>query len=161
MKDHITIVGNVGADPEYRRLPDGTPVVSLRVASTDRRYDVKAGAWVDGLTSWYRVSVFRTLGEHVAASVRRGQRIVVHGTLAIKRWEAGDKSGTDAEIDAVALGHDLAFGTSVFTRDEKPRGQADTGESATEWAAPGAESGADADSADGRTWQAEPAVTPF
>ncbi|MEW1833752.1 single-stranded DNA-binding protein [Microbacterium sp. NPDC079995] len=155
MKDHITIVGNVGADPEFRRLPDGTPVVSLRVASTDRRYDAKAGAWVDGLTSWYRVSVFRTLGEHVAASVRRGQRVVVHGTLAIKRWEAGEKSGTDAEIDAVAVGHDLAFGTTVFTGTSRPRdeGQAPT----SEWAP--AEDAAEDVGADSR--EPEPAGTPF
>ncbi|MFI8631883.1 single-stranded DNA-binding protein [Microbacterium sp. NPDC077663] len=155
MKDHITIVGNVGADPEFRRLPDGTPVVSLRVASTDRRYDAKAGAWADGLTSWYRVSVFRALGEHVAASVRRGQRVVVHGTLAIKRWEAGEKSGTDAEIDALAVGHDLAFGTTVFTGASRPRDEAHA--PATEWAP--ADDSADATEEDHR--QPEAAGTPF
>lgn len=155
MKDHITIVGNVGADPEFRRLPDGTPVVSLRVASTDRRYDAKAGAWVDGLTSWYRVSVFRALGEHVAASVRRGQRVVVLGTLAIKRWEAGEKSGTDAEIDALAVGHDLAFGTTVFTGTSRPR---DEGQAPTSGWAP-ADDAADVVEADSR--EPEPAGTPF
>lgn len=138
MKDHITIVGNVGAEPEFRRLPDGTPVVSLRVASTDRRYDAKAGAWVDGHTSWYRVSVFRTLGEHVAASVQKGHRVVVHGVLAIKRWEAGERSGTDAEIDALAVGHDLAFGTSVFSRTSRAR-EDQAPADGDGWAAPGTE----------------------
>ncbi|AZS43908.1 single-stranded DNA-binding protein [Microbacterium oleivorans] len=157
MKDHITIVGNVGGDPEFRRLPDGTPVVSLRVASTDRRYDAKTGAWVDGHTSWYRVSVFRTLGEHVAASVRRGQRVVVHGVLAIKRWEAGEKTGTDAEIDALAVGHDLAFGTTVFTGAARSRDETPAVDTEAEWAAPGA----GAESVDEPQWQAEPVATPF
>lgn len=151
MKDHITVVGNVGADPEFRRLPDGTPVSSLRLASTERRFDAKAGTWVDGPTSWYRVSVFRTLGEHVAASVRKGQRVVVHGTLTIKRWEAGDKSGTDAEIDAVAVGHDLAFGTTVFTPEARPR--VATVERAE------AEPAEDASRED--EWAGEPVPTPF
>ncbi len=157
MKDHITIVGNVGADPEFRRLPDGTPVVSLRVASTERRYDAKAGAWVDGHTSWYWVSVFRALGEHVAASVRRGQRVVVLGTLAIKRWEAGEKSGTDAEIDALAVGHDLAFGTTVFTGTSRPREEARPTEADAEWAPAGPVE----DSADDRVDRPEPVATPF
>ena len=156
MKDHITIVGNVAADPEFRRLPDGTPVASMRVASTDRRYDAKAGAWVDGLTSWYRVSVFRTLGEHVAASVRKGQRVVVHGVLAIKRWEAGEKSGTDAEIDALAVGHALAFGTTVFTGAARARSEAPAAESEPGWAP------ADAvPAADEPQWEAAPVPTPF
>lgn len=154
MKDHITIVGNVAADPDFRRLPDGTPVVSMRVASTDRRYDAKAGAWVDGITSWYRVSVFRTLGEHVAASVCKGQRVVVHGVLAIKRWEAGEKSGTDAEIDALAVGHDLAFGTTVFSgaaraREDAPAPAADEG-----WAPQGA-------AVEEPQRESEPVPTPF
>ena len=157
MKDHITIVGNVGADPEFRRLPDGTPVVSLRVASTDRRYDAKSGAWVDGLASWYRVSVFRTLGEHVAASVRKGQRVVVHGALAIKRWEAGEKSGTDAEIDAFAVGHDLAFGTTVFTGTARTKEEGSGGATDAEWAAPGSDEATPSEP----QWQAEPVATPF
>jgi single-strand DNA-binding protein len=159
MKDHITIVGNVGADPEFRRLPDGTPVISLRVASTERRYDAKGGAWVDGPTSWYKVSVFRGLGEHVAASVRRGQRVIVFGSLVIKRWEAGEKSGTDAEIDAIAVGHDLAFGTTVFTGEARPQ-RADARSQPgpdDEWAAPGDEPGSERE----EQWLAAPAATPF
>lgn len=156
MKDHITIVGNVAADPEFRRLPDGTPVVSMRVASTDRRYDAKAGAWVDGLTSWYRVSIFRTLGEHVAASVRKGQRVVVHGVLSIKRWEAGEKTGTDAEIDALAIGHDLAFGTTVFTGAARTRSEAPPADAEQGWAPVG-----DVPAADEAQWEADPVPTPF
>lgn len=159
MKDHITIVGNVGADPEFRRLPDGTPVISLRVASTERRYDTKSGAWVDGSTSWYKVSVFRGLGEHVAASVRRGQRVIVFGSLVIKRWEAGEKSGTDAEIDALAVGHDLAFGTTVFTGEARPQRVDAAAQPAADdgWAAPGTAVEEEPE----EQWRAEPAATPF
>ncbi len=158
MKDQITVVGNVAADPELRRLPDGAPVVSFRVASTDRRYDAKAGAWVDGATSWYRVSAFRALGEHVAASVRRGHRVIVQGGLTIRRWEAGDKSGTDAEIEANAVGAELAFGTTTYTRATKSRGdEASPAEAQAEWAPPQAE----AAGVGAGEWGSPAAGTPF
>lgn len=115
MKDHITIVGNVGAEPELRRLADGTTIAALRVATQDRHLDTKSGEWVDGATSWYDVSAFRGLGENVLASIRRGQRVIVSGALTIRRWENGDRSGTSAEIVAAAIGPELKFGTTVFT----------------------------------------------
>lgn len=101
--------------------------------------------------------MFRALGEHVAASVRRGQRVVVLGTLAIKRWEAGEKSGTDAEIDALAVGHDLAFGTTVFTGTSRPREEARPVEADAEWAPAGSVE----DSADDRVDRPQPVATPF
>lgn len=120
MKDHITIVGNVGAPPELRRGPDGVAIASFRVASTDRRRDPKTNEWTDGPTSWYSVSAFRALGENVLASIRRGQRVVVTGTLEIREWESGEKSGTSAQIVADAVGHDLKFATTVATPVRRP-----------------------------------------
>jgi single-strand DNA-binding protein len=53
---------------------------------------------------------------NVVGSVNKGQRVVVSGKLRVRDWESGDRAGTTVEIDADALGHDLAWGTSVFTR---------------------------------------------
>lgn len=146
MKDQITIVGNIGGDPELRRLGDGTTIASFRIASHERRYDAKTSTWVDGVPSWYDVSAFRTLGEHVLASVRKGQRVIVTGALTIRRWESGERSGTAAEIEATAVGHELRFGTTVYTpsaprRDEESTAPAPEPEpvAAGAWAAPEAE----------------------
>jgi single-strand DNA-binding protein len=148
MKDQITIVGNIGGDPELRRLADGTPIASFRIASHERRYDQKTSSWVDGTPSWYDVSAFRTLGEHVLASVKRGQRVIVTGALTIRRWESGERSGTAAEIEATAVGHELRFGTTVYTasaprREEPAEAPSEAPEAepvaAGAWAAPGAE----------------------
>jgi single-strand DNA-binding protein len=53
----------------------------------------------------------------VNTSVSKGQRIVVTGRLRIRDWVAGEKTGTNIEVDADAVGHDLSWGTSAFVRN--------------------------------------------
>ncbi|GAA1847498.1 single-stranded DNA-binding protein [Microbacterium koreense] len=169
----VTITGNVAAPPEHRRTPSGTAYTRLRVASTERRFEKSQGTWTDGATSWYTVSVWRALGEHAYASLRKGDRIVVAGRLRIREWESGDKSGTAAEVDAEAIGHDLLWGTTVFTRDGAPSGGA-AAESARERSDAGGEArvGRAGDEPPVEAWatrtvpdsapvEAEPVDTPF
>ena len=49
-------------------------------------------------------------------SVRKGERVVVHGRLRLRAWENGEKSGTAIEIEADSIGHDLAWGTTTLTK---------------------------------------------
>lgn len=62
------------------------------------------------------MSTFRNLAINAAASIAKGDRIVVQGRFRIRSWESGAKSGVNVEIDADALGHDLAWGKSSFTK---------------------------------------------
>jgi single-strand DNA-binding protein len=48
--------------------------------------------------------------------VKKGERVVVTGRLRIREWENGDRAGTNIDIEADALGHDLAWGTASFVR---------------------------------------------
>ncbi len=116
MSDHITIVGNIAGDPRHTHTPSGIPITMFRVASSPRRFDRTTEKWVDGETSWYSVSAFRALALNAAASLQRGERVIVSGRLRIRNWDKGDRSGTTAEIDAEAIGHDLLWGTSRFER---------------------------------------------
>ena len=116
MSDHITIVGNIAGDPRHTHTPSGIPITTFRVASAPRRFDRTTEKWVDGETSWYSVSAFRALAINTAASLQRGERVIVSGRLRIRTWESGERSGTTAEIDAEAIGHDLLWGTSRFER---------------------------------------------
>lgn len=111
----VTIVGNLAEDPRRHDSSAGSPVTSFRVGCVQRRLDKGLDKWVDGPTSWYRVSAFRSLGQHAFESLRKGQRVVVVGKLRLRSWEAGDKQGVAAEIDAEAVGHDLRWGTSAFS----------------------------------------------
>lgn len=111
---HICLVGNVATVPERHQSGGGDSVVRFRVASSPRRFDRDSGRWQDGQTSWYSVSVFRSLADNAFASLNKGDRVVLSGRLRIRNWEAGDKRGTDAEIEVDALGHDLLWGTTRF-----------------------------------------------
>lgn len=138
MTDLITITGVVATTPRFVSNADGLKVTSFRLASQLGRFDRERGAWVDLGTNWYTVTAFRRLAEHAAASLEKGDRVIVQGRLRIRSWESGDRSGTTVEIDADAIGHDLMWGTSQFTRASRaggaPGGLGAAGESQAEWA---------------------------
>jgi single-strand DNA-binding protein len=94
----------------------GLPITSFRLASTQRRYDRGAQKWIDAETNWYTVTCFRQLAINVVGSIDKGQRVLVTGRLRVRDWQTGDRAGTNVEVDADAVGHDLAWGTSVYTR---------------------------------------------
>lgn len=116
MTDTLTLTGLVATTPRHLVTSEGLPITSFRLASTQRRYDRGAAKWIDGETNWYTVTCFRQLAINVVGSIAKGQRIVVVGRLRVRDWENGDRAGTTVEIDADALGHDLAWGSAVFTR---------------------------------------------
>lgn len=116
MTDTLTLTGLVATTPRHLVTGEGLPITSFRLASTQRRYDRGAAKWIDGETNWYTVTCFRQLAINVVGSIAKGQRIVVAGRLRVRDWESGDRAGTTVEIDADALGHDLAWGSAVFTR---------------------------------------------
>lgn len=116
MTDSITLTGLVATTPRHLVTSEGLPITSFRLASTQRRYDRGAQKWIDGETNWYTITAFRQLAVNVVGSVNKGQRVVVSGKLRVRDWESGDRAGTTVEVDADALGHDLSWGTSVFTR---------------------------------------------
>ncbi|MEJ1155637.1 MULTISPECIES: single-stranded DNA-binding protein [Microbacterium] len=131
MQDTITIRGNLAADPEQRRISTGDTVTSFRVGTTARRRDKATGEWTDDETNWYQVSAFRTLGEHVFASLRKGHPVIVSGRLRLRTWESSTGKGMSADIEADAVGHDLRWGSTVYTRaarddagTEQPNGDA-------------------------------------
>lgn len=79
MYHKITIIGNLGRDPEMRYTPDGTPVTTFSVA-TNRRWVNPDGSHGEE-TIWFRVTAWRRLAEVVAEHARKGQVIFVEGRL--------------------------------------------------------------------------------
>ena len=116
MPDIITVTGLVATIPRHLVTTEGLPITSFRLASTQRRFDRSQEKWIDGETNWYTITGFRQLAINVAASVKKGDRVVITGKLKIREWENGERTGTTIEIDAEALGHDLMWGSSSFTR---------------------------------------------
>ena len=116
MTDTIFLTGVVATSPRHVTTNEGLAITSFRLASSQRRYDRALSKWVDGETNWFTVSSFRHLATNAAGSVLKGDRVVVTGRLRVRDWENSDRSGTNVEIEADALGHDLTWGTSVYTR---------------------------------------------
>lgn len=119
MMDTVTIVGKVATDPNQAQTGGGVAVTNFRLASTHRRFDQSAQAWVDSGTNWYSVAAYRQLGEHAKASLRSGDSVIVTGRLRIRNWESNGKSGTSVDIDADAIGHDLRWGTTAYLRSSR------------------------------------------
>ena len=79
MYQQITLIGNLGADPEMRLTQDGTPVTSFRVA-TNRRWRTQDGTTQEK-TVWFRVSAWRRLAEACNQYLTKGQRVLVVGEI--------------------------------------------------------------------------------
>ncbi|HEY9499384.1 MAG TPA: single-stranded DNA-binding protein [Terrimesophilobacter sp.] len=116
MTDTLTLTGLVATTPRHLITAEGLPITSFRLASNQRRFDRPTGTWVDAGTNWYTVSAFRGLAVNVVGSIQKGDRVVVVGRLHVRDWESGEKRGRSVELDATAIGHDLSWGKSSFTR---------------------------------------------
>lgn len=114
----ITVVGRLVADPVIRPTSTGTAMATFRIATNSRRQVSGApGQYADGPTSYYSVSAFRSLGANSAACLKKGQSVVVTGTLDLKEFTRQDGSiGLAGEITARAVGPDLNWGVSHFTK---------------------------------------------
>jgi single-strand DNA-binding protein len=112
----ITVHGNVVSDPVERQGRNGSVFTTFRIATTPYRRTAD-GRFVDLDTSFYSVIAFNALAANAAASLRKGQPVVVEGKVAIKQYVGADgQARTSAEIDADHLGHDLTWGRATFER---------------------------------------------
>jgi single-strand DNA-binding protein len=116
MSDQVTVVGLVATTPRHLVTQDGLPITSFRLASSHRKFDRKENKWIDGETNWFTVTAFRQLAINSAGSVAKGDRVLVTGKLRVRDWDNGERAGTSVEIEADGLGHDMSWGSSVFTR---------------------------------------------
>ncbi|MEU4350919.1 single-stranded DNA-binding protein [Streptomyces sp. NPDC023838] len=111
----VTLVGNAATRVEYRETATGG-VARFRLAVTPRRFDRQKDAWVDGHSSFYTVRAWRTLGLNLASSVAVGEPLVVHGRLRVRDEDQDGQRRFSADVEAIAVGHDLTRGTSAFRR---------------------------------------------
>jgi single-strand DNA-binding protein len=144
----ITFRGYAGTDVRHRETRDAN-VASVRVASTPRVR--KDGVWVDGPTTWYSVTAWRTLADHLRDSVRKGDPLVVHGRLLrSETWAPeGAAPSTTLEVEAYVVGHDLNRGISHFIKAKRPETATDSADAGPSGSAVDEERGVGADGADG------------
>lgn len=88
----VIIVGNVGRDPETRRLPSGDAVTNISIATTDRYRDKQSGEMREN-TEWHRVAFFGKVAEIAEKYLRKGSQVYVEGRLRTRKWT--DQSGQE------------------------------------------------------------------
>lgn len=115
---YVTISGNLCADPDLRHTSDGTEVAELRLAENRSRKD-QAGEWQTD-TSFYPVVCWRNLASRVAASLERGDRVVVVGRMRQESWttEAGEKRSRYV-VDATDIAASLRFAGVTVERADR------------------------------------------
>jgi single-strand DNA-binding protein len=117
---YITIVGNVVDAPRLRQTSAGVPVASFRIASTSRHFDREAGHWTDHERLFATVTCWRALAQNASQSLKKGQPVVATGRFYSREYVKDEISRMSYELDAIAVGHDLARGTSEFSKIMRP-----------------------------------------
>lgn len=121
----ITLVGNLTQEPTLRFTPTGRAVANFGIA-VGRRYQ-QNGEWVEQ-TSFFEVTAWGELGEHVAASIVKGSRVIVVGRLEQREYTTrdGDKR-TVVEVVADDIGPSLRWATAQVERTQRTQGGSGNG----------------------------------
>lgn len=110
----ITIIGNLGRDPELRYTPQGDAVCDFSVAVNDRKRD-KAGEFQD-VTTWFKVTFWRKQAENASKYLTKGRQVYVEGRLQVEEWT--DRDGNNRQTLAIQ-GSELQF-LGERGSDERP-----------------------------------------
>lgn len=97
----VILVGNLGADPEIRRLNSGDPVVNIRIATSESWRDKNSGERKEK-TEWHNVVIFNdNLAKVAEQYLKKGMKVYVEGQLQTRKWQ--DQTGQDRYTTEIVL----------------------------------------------------------
>ena len=97
----VTLVGNIGNEPEVKTFQNGNKVVNLSLATSERWKDKESGEMKTN-TEWHKVVIFNPVLVDIAEKyVKKGSKIYVEGQLQTRKWQ--DSSGTEKYTTEVVL----------------------------------------------------------
>jgi len=82
----VILIGNLGADPEVRYMPNGNAVSNISVATSDSWKDKETGEQQER-TEWHRVVFFSRLAEIAGEYLKKGSKIYIEGSLRTRKWQ--------------------------------------------------------------------------
>jgi single-strand DNA-binding protein len=127
----VTLVGNLGKDPEIRNAQSGMKIVNLTVATSDSWTDKASGERKEQ-TEWHRVVIMNDrLGEVAEKYLKKGSKVYLEGKLQTRKWT--DQSGQEKYTTEVLLGR---FGGELVLLDRNPNSGAGGEDYAPRAAAP-------------------------
>jgi single-strand DNA-binding protein len=90
--NRVTLIGNLGQDPEVKYTQEGKAIANISIATTDSWTDKQSGQKQEK-TEWHRVVFFNRLAEIVGEYLRKGSQVYVEGALRTRKWQ--DQQGQD------------------------------------------------------------------
>ena len=129
----VILIGNLGKDPEVRRMQDGRPVVNLSVATSDTWRDKATGERRER-TEWHRVVIFNeNLCRIVEQYLKKGSKVYLEGSLQTRKWQ--DQQGQDKYTTEVVL---QGFNGNLTMLDRAGGGShSEVAESGSDFGSPG------------------------
>lgn len=103
---NMTVVGYLTADPELKNTSSGLAVVNITIASTPSKFDKTTSQWVDGQTLFMRATAWRTMAEQIAASMKKGDKVIALGRLVAESYkdkDGNDRTATRLDLDSVGI----------------------------------------------------------
>lgn len=101
MVNRVILIGNLGKDPEVRRLENGAVVAKFSIA-TNENYKDKNGDW-QTLTEWHDIVVWRSQAERAEAQLKKGMPVYLEGKLTHRTWE--DQEGNKRKTTEVVANY--------------------------------------------------------
>lgn len=126
----VTLLGNLGNDPETRYLPNGNAVTNITLATGDAWKDKQSGQVVER-TEWHRVVFFGKVAEVAGEYLRKGSQCYIEGRLQTREWEKDGVKRYTTEIVVDMTGRLLLTGGAPQER-QQPRSQQSSNQSRPE-----------------------------
>jgi single-strand DNA-binding protein len=118
----VTLIGNLGADPETRYMTNGDAVCNINLATTDSWRDKASGEQREA-TEWHRLVFYRRLAEIASQYLRKGAQIYVEGKIQTRKWT--DKDGIDRYTTQVVVDEMKMLGKRQGGSDQPTSDRAD------------------------------------
>ena len=103
-RNRVELMGNLGADPSVRYMPNGDCVANIRLATTETYKDRTSGEKKER-TEWHRVVLYRGLAETANRYLKKGSSIFIDGKLRTRKWvkDGVDHYTTEIEADEMQM----------------------------------------------------------
>ncbi len=125
----VTLIGNLGRDPEIRHTADNRPIANLTIATSERWKD-QSGQQQEK-TEWHRVVVFGNLADVIQKYLKKGDSVYFEGKLQTRKWtdqQGQERYTTEVVVDRagtmVMLGNKSGGGASAPSDDNYDFNQA-------------------------------------
>lgn len=127
----VILIGNLGADPEVRHMPNGTAVATINIATSESWKDKQTGEQQER-TEWHRVVLFQRLAEIAGQYLKKGAKVYIEGRLQTRKWQdkttGQDRYTTEIVTNDLQMldsrGTNANMGESSFTSNNSQHAQA-------------------------------------